>query len=188
MIVGGVAFAAWQGADFGRVLTQATLAATEDAVTFAFSLIGLLAFWSGLMKVAEEAGITRALARLLSPVVRRLFPSVPEDHPANASILIALSANLLGLGNAVTPLGIKAMEDLADLDGRSGRASDAMCTFLAICTSSLTIIPGTVIAMRAAAGSTDPTAIVGTTIIATSVSTCVAVALDRLARRRSARP
>src|SRR5690606_27554171 len=136
-----------------------------------FSLIGLLAFWSGIMRIAQEAGLTRMVAKLLAPLARRLFPSVPPDHPALASILMALSANMLGLGNAATPLGLKAMQELRSLDPDSDEASDAMCTFLALSTAGVTIIPSTVIALRAAQGSANPTSIVGTTVLATSLST-----------------
>src|SRR5690606_8779025 len=120
----------------------------------------------------------------LSPLIRRLFPSVPPDHPASASILMSVIANLLGIGHAATPLGIKAMEDLQSLNGGKKEASDAMCTFVALCTSSVTFIPGTVIAIRAAAGSIDPTAVVGTTLVATATSTASALILDRILRGR----
>lgn len=182
MIAVSVLFAFGQGPDGAHRITQGLVSSAAAAVTFAFGLIGILAFWSGMLRLADEAGITRALARLMSPFVRRLFPSIPKHHPANASVLVALSANLLGLGNAATPLGLKAMEDLAELNGRSHRASDAMCTFLALSTSSLTLLPGTVIAIRAAAGSSRPEAVIGTTIVATCASTLVAIAADRLLR------
>ncbi len=184
MIVLAVGYAALQGAAGGQVVTAALVQGAENAVSFAFALIGLLAFWSGMMKLAEEAGWTAALARLLAPVVRWLFPSVPKDHPASASIVMALGANLLGLGNAATPLGLRAMKDLAELNPDKRVASDAMCTFLALSTSSVTLIPGTVIAVRAAAGSADPGAIVASTAVATTASTLFAVALDRLFLRR----
>ncbi len=184
IIVVGVLFALPQGPDGARELTNGLIKGAEDAVIFAFGLIGVLAFWSGMLRVADEAGITTLIGRLLSPLVRRIFPSIPPGHSANASIVMALSANLLGLGNAATPLGLKVMSDLADLNGDSDEASDAMCTFLALSTSSVTLIPGTVIAVRAAAGSADPAAIMSTTLIATIASTTAALTLDRLFRRR----
>ena len=184
MIVLAVGYAALQGDAGARMVTSALVQGAESAVSFAFALIGLLAFWSGMMKLADEAGWTAALARLLAPVVRWLFPSVPEDHPASASIVMALGANLLGLGNAATPLGLKAMTHLAELNPDKRVASDAMCTFLALSTSGVTLIPGTVIAVRAAAGSADPGAVVATTLVATTASTLFAVALDRLFIRR----
>ncbi len=187
LIVVSVGFAFLSGADGAERVTLGVMKGAADAVTFAFGLIGILAFWSGMLRVAEEAGITRLIGRLLSPVIAKLFPDVPKDHPANASIIMALTANLLGLGNAATPLGLKAMEDLARLNPTPGVASNAMCTFLALTTSSLTLIPGTVIAVRAAAGSDQPGAIIGTTIAATLISTAVAVAADRWFRRTRGR-
>lgn len=187
MIALGVAFAALRGDSGARVITDALIHGAENAVSFAFALIGVLAFWSGMMRLADEAGWTRALARLLAPAVRWLFPSVPKEHPASASIVLALGANLLGLGNAATPLGLKAMEHLAELNPNKRVASDAMCTFLALCTSGVTLIPGTVIAVRAAAGSNDPGAVVVTTVAATTVSTVFAIVLDRLFIHRSRR-
>lgn len=182
MLIVSVLYAIPQGGVGAHLVTQGIIKGAEEAVIFAFGLIGILAFWSGMLRVAHEAGITRAIGRLLSPLVRRLFPSVPPHHPANASIIMALSANLLGLGNAATPLGLKAMSDLSELNRGSNRASDAMCTFLAISTSSITLIPGTVIAVRAAAGSLQPAAIVGTTLVTTLFSTAVALFFDRLLR------
>lgn len=183
MILIGVVAAAASPAGIDAV-TRAAIKASEQSVSIAFGLIGLMAFWSGMMRVAQEAGVTQLLARLLAPVGRRLFPSVPADDPAMGSILIALSANILGLGNAATPLGLRAMEDLKRLSPGRPEASDAMCTFLVLNTSGLTFIPGTVIALRAAHGSSDPTLIVGTTILATATSTLLALILDRLARGR----
>lgn len=184
MIAIGVAYAALHGGAGARLVTAALTEGAEHAVSFAFALIGLLSFWSGMLKLADEAGWTAALSRLLAPAVRWLFPSVPKEHPASASIVMALGANLLGLGNAATPLGLRAMKDLAELNPVKGVASDAMCTFLALSTSSVTLIPGTVIAVRAAAGSADPGAVVAATFVATTASTLVAVVLDRLFLRR----
>lgn len=177
-----VIFALATGDDGAAAITKGVIDGAENAVIFAFGLIGVLAFWSGMLKIAEASGITSFLARLLSPLVRRLFPSIPPDDPANASILMALSVNLIGLGNAATPLGLKAMQDLSRLNQGRDEASDAMCTFLAISTSGITLIPGTVIAVRAAAGSHDPTAIVVTTLLATVIATVVAVVADRAFR------
>lgn len=183
MIVVGILFALPQGEEGARQVTRGILSGAENAVTFAFGLIGVLAFWSGMLKLAEKAGITALIARALTPVVRRIFPSVPPRDPASASIVMALAANLLGLGNAATPLGIRAMKDLARLNRGSPRASDAMCTFLAISTSGVTLLPATVIALRAAAGSAQPAAVVGTTLIATVIATAAALLADRAARR-----
>ena len=179
-----VVYAVLSGDNGAGSITKGVIEGAENAVIFAFGLIGVLAFWSGMLKVAEASGITTSLAKLLSPIVRRLFPSIPADDPANASILMAISVNLIGLGNAATPLGLKAMEDLSRLNHGSDEASDAMCTFLAISTSGVTLIPGTVIAVRAAAGSENPTAIVVTTLLATVIATTVAVIADRAFRTR----
>jgi spore maturation protein A len=186
LIAGVVTTAVRTGGDVSGV-TEAIVTGSADAVKLAIALVGILAFWSGIMQLAEDAGMTRALGRLLSPVVRRLFPSVPGDHQAMGSMLLTFSANLLGLGNAATPLGIKAMQELQELNPNQHEASDAMCTFVIICASGLTIVPGTVIALRAAAGSQDPTAIVGPTLIVTAFSTCGALIADRLLRHRKPR-
>jgi len=183
LIVASVAVALLGGDGAPERITVGLAKGASDAVTFAFGLIGVLAFWSGMLRVAEEAGVTRLIGRALAPLIARLFPDIPKDHPANASITMALAANILGLGNAATPLGLKAMEDLARLNRTPGVASNAMCTFLAMTTSSLTLIPATVIAVRTAAGSSNPAAIVGTTIAATLVSTIVAVVADRWFQR-----
>ncbi len=146
------------------------------AVELAIGLIGILALWLGLMKIAEQAGMIAALSRALKPLLMRLFPDVPPEHPALGAMVMNISANMLGLGNAATPLGLKAMEELNKLNPKSGTATDAMCTFLVINTSNVQLIPATVIAVRAAAGSADPTEIIGAVILATTVNTIVGIA------------
>ncbi|MBI5585614.1 MAG: nucleoside recognition protein [Deltaproteobacteria bacterium] len=146
------------------------------AVELALGLIGILALWLGLMKIAEQSGLITALSRSLKPLMIRLFPEVPPEHPAMGAMIMNISANLLGLGNAATPLGLKAMEELNKLNSRTGTATDAMCTFLVINTSNVQLIPATVIAVRAAAGSADPTEIIGAVILATTVNTIVGIA------------
>jgi len=182
-----VCFALGDGPQGAARLTQGVLDGAENAVAFAFGLVGALSFWSGMLKVAEASGITQAVAKLLSPLVRWLFPSIPPGHPASSSVLMAITVNMIGLGNAATPLGLKAMEDLAKLNGRKNEASDAMCTFLAVSTSGVTLIPSTVIAVRAAAGSHAPAAVVATTLFATLLATAVAIAADRAMIRRGKR-
>jgi spore maturation protein A len=157
------------------------------AVEFAIGITGALMMWSGLMQVASASGLTRSLARALSPVVRVLFPSVPRNHRALSHISLSMSANILGLGNAATPLGLKAMEELQKLNRRKDTASDAMCTLLAITTSSITVVPTTVIAMRSLAGSLNPCEIIGTTLVATACSTGAALLADWLFRGRRRR-
>ena len=123
----------------------------ETAVTLALGLIGVMAVWLGVMRLAEKAGLVQVLARLLRPVMRRLFPDVPAEHPAMGSMLMNIAANMLGLANAATPLGLRAMKDLESLNEIPGTATNAMCTFLAINTSSVQIIPITAVAILAAA-------------------------------------
>lgn len=157
-----------------------------SAVTVALGLIGVMAFWMGLMRVAEEAGLVSLLARRLRPIMKRLFPEVPDDHPAMGAMVMNMTANMLGLGNAATPLGLKAMEYLQKLNPDKAVASNAMCTFLAINTSSLQIIPTTAIAILAANGATAPTSIIFPTILATTCSTIAGVTASLIfAKRRS---
>jgi len=139
----------------------------------ALPLVGIMALWLGIMRLAERAGLVALLARALRPLMVWLFPDVPADHPAMGSMLLNMAASILGLGNAATPLGLKAMKDLETLNPRPGTATNAMCTYLAINTSSIQLIPATAIAVLAANKSSNPTAIVGTSIMAT---TCAAVA------------
>jgi len=147
----------------------------EASVTLAIGLIGVMALFLGLMKVAEAGGLLRIIAKVLRPVMVRLFPEVPADHPAMGAIIMNMSANALGLGNAATPFGIRAMQELDKLNPHKGTATNAMALFLAINTSSVTLLPTGVIALRAAAGSTDPAGIVPTTLVATILSTTVAI-------------
>ncbi len=167
-----------------EAVTTAALKGAQTAVDFALGLIAIMAFWLGIMKVAEEAGMIRMLSRLMKPLTAFLFPSVPREHPAMGAIIMNLSANVLGLGNAATPMGLIAMKELQKLNRSDpGTASDAMCTFLALNTSCLTIIPATVIGIRIRAGSANPTEIVGTTIFATACAMTVAVLVDRIMRK-----
>ncbi len=158
-------------------LTQVIFESADSAVHLAIGLIGIMAFFLGLMKVAEKAGLLSLLARMLAPLLNRLFPEVPQSHPAHGAMVMNVSANMLGLGNAATPFGIKAMKELESLNQNPGVATNAMILFLAINTSSVTLIPTKVIALRAAAGSADPAAIIMTTLFATAVSTFVAITL-----------
>ena len=130
----------------------------------ALPLTGIMAIWLGMMRLAEQSGFVQALARALKPLMRRLFPDVPADHPAMGSMVMTMAANMLGLSNAATPLGLRAMGDLEKLNPRPGVATNAMCTFLAISTSSIQLIPTTVIGILAVNHSLNPTAIVGTVI------------------------
>jgi spore maturation protein SpmA len=149
--------------------------AAKGSVTLALGLVGVMALFLGLMKVAEAGGLLTIIAKLLRPVMMRLFPDVPADHPAMGAMIMNMSANVMGLGNAATPFGIRAMQELDKLNVHKGTASDSMVLFLAINTSSITLLPTGVIALRAAAGSTDPAGIVPTTLFATLCSTLVAI-------------
>lgn len=140
-----------------QAVTDSVISSSKTAVEIAIGLIGVMAFWLGLMKVAEEAGLVKSLGRGLRPIMKRLFPEIPEDHPATGSIVANVAANFFGLGNAATPLGIKAMQELQELNESKEEASDAMVLFLAINTSSVTLISSSVIAYRAAANSVNVT-------------------------------
>jgi spore maturation protein A len=157
----------------------------KSGVTVSFGLISVLAFWLGLMRIAEQAGLMAKLSDLLRPVVRFLFPDVPKDHPALGYILSNMSANILGLGNAATPMGIKAMQELQKLNPDKETATAAMCTLLAVNTSSITIIPTTILAVRMSYGSANPAEIIGPTLAATAIATAAALLADRWYRRRS---
>ncbi len=166
-----------------KAVTGAVVDMAGTAVEIALGLIGIMAFWLGLMKIAEEAGIVTLIARAVRPLMRRIFPDVPGDHPAVAAMVMNISANVLGLGNAATPFGLKAMEELQKLNPRAGTASNAMVTFLATNTSCITLIPATAIAVRAAAGSADPAIIIGTTLLASTGATVVAITLSKIFQR-----
>ncbi|MBS4534838.1 nucleoside recognition protein [Clostridium sp. D2Q-14] len=156
-------------------VTDAAIENAELAVELSIGLVGIMALWLGIMKIAEESGLVNILAKAVKPIMIRLFPEVPEEHPAMGAMIMNMAANILGLGNAATPLGLKAMKELNEINNDSDTASNAMCTFLAINTSSVTLIPATVIAYRSAAGSANPTEIIGPVIIATLASTIAAI-------------
>lgn len=185
MTVIGIVFAMFNGT-MGEV-NEAVFSGAKEAVTLCIGLISILVFWLGMMKIAEDAGLLKILAKLFRPIVNRLFPEVPNDHPAMGYILSNMMANLFGLGNAATPLGIKAMEEMKKLNGGLNEASRSMITFLAINTSSITLIPTTVIAIRMNYNSATPTDIVGTTLIATTCSTLGAIIIDRYFHYRRSR-
>ncbi len=166
-----------------KEVTEGAFDGAKTAATISLGLIGIMALWLGVMRLAERAGLVQKMARGLRPVLRRLFPDVPPDHPAMGSMLMNMAANMLGLGNAATPLGLRAMRDLQRLNKVPGVATNAMVTFLAINTSSIQLIPATAIALLASAGSARPTAIVGTALLATLCSTIVAIVVVKLLER-----
>ena len=149
----------------------------------ALGLTGVMALWLGMMRIATESGLVKIMARVLSPLMRLLFPDVPIDHPAMGAMIMNISANMLGMANAATPFGLQAMKELHKLNNYAHTASDSMCTFLAVNTSSVQLIPATAIAYLAANGSIHPTSVIFSSLIATSISTLVAiVAVKQLAK------
>ena len=166
-----------------EVVTKAALDGAGSAVKISIGLIAIITFWLGIMKLAEEAGIISFLSRAIAPLMKFLFPEIPRDHPAMGAIIMNISANVLGLGNAATPMGLIAMQEMQKLNSGDPRtATNSMCTFLALNTSCITIIPTTIIGIRVVHGSADPTEVVGTTIFATACGMTVAVIADRLFR------
>ncbi len=166
-----------------QVTDEAFAAAKTAVMTIALPLIGVTALWLGVVRLAERAGLIRTLAQALRPLLSRLFPDVPADHPAMGAMVMNFAANMLGLTNAATPLGLKAMAELEKLNLRPGTATNAMCTFLAINTSSLQLVPTTAIGIMAATGALQPTAIVGTTLLATACSTAAGILAVKLLAR-----
>ena len=184
-IVFGLLVAAATG-NMGRI-TQSILDNAQRGVNLALGLIAMLTFWLGIMKILERSGLIEILVKFLRPVARFLFPSLPQDHPAISSILMTMSADILGMGSAATPIGLKAMKQLQETNPKKDTATPAMCTFLAMNTSSITLIPTTIIALRAASGSLNPTMIIPTALLATCVSFFTGISFDRLCRHLQAR-
>jgi spore maturation protein A len=163
---------------------QGGLNAAKSAVMdLALPLVGVMALWLGLMRLAEKSGLIQRLGRLLRPIMLRLFPDVPSDHPAIGAMMMNISANMLGVSNAATPLGLKAMTELNRLNPKPGVATNAMCTFLAINTASIQLIPATAINLLAINGSKNPSAIVGSTLLSTGFATICAIVTVKLLER-----
>ena len=175
-----------------EAVSSGALDAAKKAVELAFGLVGTMSLFMGLMKVAQDGGLLRLIAKAAAPVMKRLFPDVPEDHPAMSAMILNMASNVLGLGNAATPFGIRAMQELERLNPVKGTATNAMVLFLAINTAGLAILPTGVLALRAAAGSKDPAGIVFTTWFASGIATVVAILaatlLAKLPRYRMAAP
>ncbi|AIG26164.1 spore maturation protein [Brevibacillus laterosporus] len=167
-----------------EMISQSIFEGAKTGVTVCFGLLSVLIFWMGIMKIAEKSGLLQLISIWLSPIVQKLFPDIPKGHPAIGYILSNMSANILGLGNAATPMGIKAMEELQKLNPHKDIATPAMCTLLAINTASITLIPTTMIAIRLQYGSTNAFEIVGTTLLASFIATVFALLLDRVYRLR----
>jgi spore maturation protein A len=166
-----------------KAVGQGAFEGAAQGVTLAIGLVGVMALWLGLLKIAEKAGLVDKLARAVRPLFRPLFPGVPDGHPAISAMLLNIAANMLGLGNAATPFGIKAMEELEKLNPTPGTATNAQVLFLAINTASLQLVPTTVIALRAAAHSTDPAGIILPCLGATVCALTVAIASAKLLER-----
>jgi len=182
MIVISILVAAYTGEM--KAVGDASFNSAKAAVTLALGLIGGMALWLGVMKVAEAAGLMKAITRAIRPLMHWLFPEIPQDHPAMHAIIMNIAANMLGLGSAATPMGLKAMSELDRLNPNKGTATNAMCLFLAINTSSVTLLPLGVITIRAAAGATSPGSIIIPGLLASICSTIAAVTVAKLLARR----
>lgn len=183
LLVVGVAVAVARGnAD---MITETAMTAADSAIQILIGLLGVMVLWLGLSRVAEDAGLVKSLARLVQPVLQRLFPTIPRDHPAMGAITMNISANMLGLGSAATPFGLKAMQHLQELNPEKETASDPMITFLVLNTSGVTLVPAVIIGLRAQHGSANPAEIMLPVLLATLCSTAVGLGLDRLIRRRT---
>jgi len=173
------------GAINGRIdaVTKAAFEYANIGVKIAIDLIGIMALWLGIMNIASEAGLIKLLARGIKPISRRLWPEIPPDHPAVGAMILNIAANWLGLSNAATPLGLKAMDELQKINPIKDTASNSMATFLALNTASVTLIPATIIGIRVSLGSKNPAEIIGTTIFASGCATIFAVISTKLLQR-----
>jgi spore maturation protein A len=163
-----------------EAVTKAAVDSASTAVEISIGLVGVMTLWLGIMRIAEAAGLVTTLGRALRPFLRWMFPEVPPGHPASGAIVVAIAANMLGLNNAATPLGIKAMEELQARNGDKETASNPMVTFMAMTTSGVQLIPSTMIAVLAAAGSVNPTAIIAPGLVATFIGTVSAIIAAKL--------
>ena len=164
-------------------VTKGAMDSAKTAVEIAIGLVGVMTLWLGIMRIAEAAGLVALLGRMLRPISRVLFPEVPPEHPAIGAMVLSVAANMLGLSNAATPLGIKAMEELQTLNDDPETATNPQVTFMVLNTAGVQLIPATMIAVLVAAGSKDPTAIIGTTLVATFVGTVVSVIVAKILER-----
>jgi spore maturation protein A len=166
-----------------EAVTKASVDSAKTAVEIAIGLVGIMTLWLGMMRIAEAAGLVNMLGYLLRPFRRLLFPEVPANHPAIGAMVMSIAANMLGLNNAATPMGIKAMEELQTLNDDQETATNPMVTFMALNTAGVQLIPSTIIGILAAAGARNPTAIIASTFIATLAGSIAAVASARLLQR-----
>ncbi len=185
LIFAAYLFAAWNGNV--EAVTQGALDGAKNAVEMVLALLGMMCFWTGLLEIAKRSGLTEKLAHLARPLTRLLFPKLRQDGAAVSAIVMNMIANFLGLSNAATPLGLKAMGELKRLEGETGRASDAMCMFVVINTASINLIPTTLITLRSAAGSADPFGILVPVWICSVLSVTVGVTAVKIFSRKDAR-
>lgn len=166
----------------GRIdqVTKAAMDSAQSAIVVCFGLLGVMCLWTGLMNIAEKSGLVNAIGRLVRPLLRFLFPDIPKDHPALGAIVMNLVANFLGLGNAATPLGIKAMNELQSLNTDKKTATDSMCMFLVLNTAAIQLIPANIIALRTAEGAKKPTDIIVCIWIASICATIMGVISAKL--------
>lgn len=166
-----------------QIINAVVIQNTQEAVLFAIGLTGIMAVWLGLMNIAEKSGLIKGIGRIMGPLIRLLFPEIPKNHPAISSIVMNMVANMFGAGNSATALGLKAMEQLQNINPYKKRASNAMCMFLVINMSSIQLVPLSVLKIRADAGSLNATEIIGTSLVATTVSTIVGIVSCRILER-----
>jgi spore maturation protein A len=164
-------------------VTKGAIDSAKTAVEISIGLVGVMTLWLGMMRIAEAAGLVTVLGRLLRPVSRFMFPEIPPDHPAMGAIVMSIAANMLGLNNAATPLGIKAMEEMQKLNPEKETATNPMVIFMAMNTASVQLVPATMIGVLVAAGSVDPTAIIAPTLVATSIGTVVSIIVAKILQR-----
>ena len=165
-------------------INQVVIKNTQEAVLFAIGLTGIMSVWLGLMKIAEKSGLIKQIGVVMGPIIRLLYPDIPKNHPAISAIVMNMAANMFGAGNSATALGLKAMEELQGLNPHKKTATNAMCMFLVINMSSIQLIPLALLKIRADAGSASPTEIIGTSLIATTISTIVGITACKLMERK----
>jgi spore maturation protein A len=182
MIIGGMLVAVLT--QNTHVINDAVIKNTQEAVVFAIGLTGIMAVWLGLMNIAEKSGLIKKIGKFMSPFIRLLYPEIPKDHPAISSIVMNMVVNMFGAGNSATALGLKTMDELQRMNPHKRAASNSMCMFLVINMSSIQLIPLSVLKIRADAGSLNPTEIIGTSLVATTVSTIVGIITCKLLERK----
>jgi spore maturation protein A len=181
MICIGIIYGALMGnlGDINNII----LKEAQEGVTFAISLIGIMSFWLGMMNIAQRSGLIKSISKVFRPMIRILFPDIPKGHPAENWILMNFIANMFGVGNGATAFGLKAMKELDTLNPHKKKATNAMAMFLIINMSSLQLVPLTVIKLRQDHGSINPTSIIAPTILATGLSTLVAIVVGKIFER-----